>query len=39
MRWKENTKQSFISFDRDDVYDFNQSGFDEPTIKLGVRKL
>ncbi|XP_070796201.1 synaptonemal complex protein 2 [Pituophis catenifer annectens] len=23
----------------DDVYDFNQSGFDEPTIKLGVQEL
>ncbi|KAM6053712.1 synaptonemal complex protein 2 [Chlamydotis macqueenii] len=26
-----------LSFKRDDVYNFNISGFDEPTIKLGTR--
>ncbi|XP_070600623.1 synaptonemal complex protein 2 isoform X2 [Erythrolamprus reginae] len=30
-----NTNGQFV----DDVYDFNQTGFDEPTIKLGVQEL
>ncbi|XP_074974841.1 synaptonemal complex protein 2 isoform X4 [Caretta caretta] len=29
----------FLANNRDDVYNFNLSGFDEPTIKLGVQEL
>ncbi|KAF2978328.1 hypothetical protein EK904_004360 [Melospiza melodia maxima] len=28
-----------LGFNRDDVYNFNISGFDEPTIKLGIQEL